>query len=261
LRASATASRASVLWALRSVPFGNTAATAIGIFVRAALPRAVRVAEIDVQAVSIFSRACCTSPPPDPRSATSELLRQAGDRARDAVADCSAHARPAQARSSRERLRRAPPSAQVQQHREPRRASTSVPIAELSNPRMRSPSSARHYPISDLRWALADHDLGTNERLAPSAGSRPWHAQCPPSAQTGVSSRRRAPRLARKATGKWLVLMRIVSSCGSRAVSDGNLLRLHAEPTADPADVRSATFPGHRRTGNRSPTRRYDHAG
>jgi len=131
-----------VLWALRSVPFGNTAATAIGIFVRAALPRAVRVAEIDVQA-RVDLQPCMLRHlrPLIPGQRPSELLRQAGDRAvmlsRTASAPCPASAGPFFTRASTPcSAIRGKCSSIV--NRVVR--STSVPIAELSNPRMRSPS-------------------------------------------------------------------------------------------------------------------------
>jgi len=124
LRASATASRASVLWALRSVPFGKYCRNSPLYFRSCRAARAVRVAEIDVQA-RVDLQPCMLRHlrPLIPGQRPSELLRQAGDRARDAVADCLS-AMPGQRRpvlhASVYAVLRHP--RQVQQHREPRRA-------------------------------------------------------------------------------------------------------------------------------------------
>src|SRR4051812_49922153 len=78
--------------------------------------------------------------------------------------------------------------------------STSVPIAELPNPTMRSPSqwpgtarsaasapppAAGPGPIGRLDRTLADQDLGRDAGLAPFAAARPRHPQGPPGAQAG----------------------------------------------------------------------------
>ena len=64
--------------------------------------------------------------------------------------------------------------------------STSVPIAELPSPRMRSPSQC---PGTARSSASAGRSLimtsGATMRLAPPAAPRPWHAQRPPGAQAG----------------------------------------------------------------------------
>src|SRR5215213_9745718 len=59
-----------------------------GVLVRAALPRAVRIAEVDLNA-SVDPQLCVLRHlrPLIPRQRPSELLRQGGDRARDGVAD------------------------------------------------------------------------------------------------------------------------------------------------------------------------------
>lgn len=45
-------------------------------------------------------------------------------------------------------------------------------------------SVARHSPISDIRWALADHDLRHDERFASPTTACPRHTSRPPGAQT-----------------------------------------------------------------------------
>ena len=89
LRAAATAARSSAVCLLRSVPFGKYCLTqAVGVFVRAALPRALRVAEVDGQASvdaqpCVLSHLCSLVPCQRP----AELLGQGRDRRSDRVPD------------------------------------------------------------------------------------------------------------------------------------------------------------------------------
>ena len=61
--------------------------------------------------------------------------------------------------------------------------STSMPIAELSNPRIRSVT--RHSPVVHFCWPLADHDLRYDESFTPTVAARSRNAQRPPGAQAG----------------------------------------------------------------------------
>jgi len=197
LRASATASRASVLWALRSVPFGKYCRNSPLVF--SFVPRCTGCAgRRNRRPGPCRSSAvhAATSPPPDPRSATVGAAPASCDRARDAVADCLS-AMPGQRRpvlhASVYAVLRHP--RQVQQHREPRRALTSVPIAELSNPRMRSPSQ---WPGTTRSATSAGRSLimisGTmNDLPRPRVRARGTRNARPVRRQA-VSSRRRAPR-------------------------------------------------------------------
>ena len=77
--------------------------------------------------------------------------------------------------------------------------STSVPMAELPEPRIRSPSQwpgtarsaasapvgLRRHPSGGASLALADQDARINEASALPAAARPRHAQRPPGAQAG----------------------------------------------------------------------------
>ena len=63
--------------------------------------------------------------------------------------------------------------------------STSVPIAELRTPRIRSPHRVcGHCPVIGLGRSFADEDLGCDEGAAPLAGPRSGEPQRSPASQT-----------------------------------------------------------------------------
>ncbi len=115
---------------------------------------------------------------------------------------------------------------------------------------------ARHRPVGHLRRAFADHDLGDNEGLAPSAAALPWHAQRPPRAQAGRQlAPQRAPALHVKRLVDGLVADPhgvVVREVEPQAVSD-----LLWAPPPGPAPVLPTpmppALPRHHRPGRRSP--------
>ncbi len=122
----------------------------------------------------------------------------------------------------------------------------------------------RHRPVGRLRRALAGHDLGGNERLAPSAAARPRHAQRPPSAQ---ASRKLAPQCAPALHVKRLVDGLVADPHGRdlgkvEPQAPGDLLRA---PRLAPAPrlprPMPATLPGHNRPRHRGPAWSSNHAG
>ena len=160
----------------------------VGVLVGGPLPRAVRIAEVDLHA--------CVDPEPRmfghfgalvPGQRPPQLLGQGGDRADDGVAHglgamtgqggSVLHAgRGAMARHAR----------QVQQHGEARGA--------LHQPADRRAAEAEdqvsfpmagHGSVGRFRRTLADHDLGRDEALAPPACARPRDPQRPAAAQAG----------------------------------------------------------------------------
>src|SRR3954452_12270868 len=160
----------------------------VDVLIRAALPGAVGIAEVDLEtSVDAQEGVLAHLGPLSPGHRLPQWLGQGGDRAGDGVAHrlgampgerrpvLGAHAA-AMARHGR----------QVKQDREPRRAlhqgadgGTAQAEDEVLLP------VARHRPILRLRRALAEQDLGGEAGLAPSAAARPRHPQRPPGAQAG----------------------------------------------------------------------------
>src|SRR4051794_41009977 len=160
----------------------------VGVLVRAALPGAVGIAEVDLHAsIDPQLRVLAQLRSLIPGQRASQLFGQGGDRARDGVAHrlspmpgergpvLGAHAA-AMARHA----------GQVKQDGEPRRA-----LHQRANRRAAQPHDevplpvARHGPIGRLGRTLADQDLGRDAGPAPFAAARPRHPQGPPGAQAG----------------------------------------------------------------------------
>ena len=116
---------------------------------------------------------------------------------------------------------------------------------------------ARHGAISCLRRALADHDLGRDEGLAPPARARSRHPQHPPGTQAGRQlAAQRATTLNEQSLIDGFMADAhglIVREVDRQAAS--NLLRAPGvcPPSILPRSM-PAAFPAHSRAGNRSPT-------
>jgi hypothetical protein len=88
LSAAATAARSSGLWRARSVPLESTGTAAHGVLVGAALPGALRVAEVHLNAtVDPELRVLGDLGALIPCQQTTQLLGQFGDRGSDRVAN------------------------------------------------------------------------------------------------------------------------------------------------------------------------------
>jgi hypothetical protein len=155
LRAAATAARSSGSWTLRSVPLGKYWRSRRLVFsVRAALPGAVRIAEIDLQTgVDPQLRVLCHFRTLVPGQRPLQLLRQGDDGARDGVAD-----RFGPVPCERGAVLGAWPQAapghgrQVEQQGEPRGAlHQGADGRAAQRPRIRSPSSGPAPPDPQLR--------------------------------------------------------------------------------------------------------------
>ena len=150
---------------------------AVGVFVRAALPRALRVAEVDGQASvdaqpCVLSHLCSLVPCQRP----AELLGQGRDRRSDRVPDGFGTV-------SSQRWTVLGPglvvfikAGEVGQRREP-----GGPLDQRSDRRTAQPQDQVAFLVPGngavvcLGRPLAEHDLGVNERLAPSAGTCSRH--------------------------------------------------------------------------------------
>ena len=169
----------------------------VGVLIRAALPRALRIAEIDRQACvdaqpRMPSHFCALVP----RQRAAQIFRQRRDRSGNRVTDgfrsvpgecgtvldpkpfgVSAHAR------------------QMQQHREARRA-----LDQGADRGAVQPEDQITLPMPGNRAvlgfgrALGDHELGVHERLATRFRARPRDPQCAAGRKQATSSRRSAPR-------------------------------------------------------------------
>src|ERR1700733_943416 len=160
----------------------------VGVLVGAALPWAVRIAEIDLDA-SVDLQACVLSHLSSliPGQRSTQLLRQGDYRSSNGVAhrlgamssECGSilHASlVAMIRHARQVQQKSEAWHALNQGAEGGTAKTQD---EITFP------VARHSPINCLRWTLADHDLGRDEGLAPPARTRSRYPQRPPSAQAG----------------------------------------------------------------------------
>src|SRR5690554_5901170 len=86
--------------------------------------------------------------------------------------------------------------------------STRVPIAGLEPEYQVAFPVAGHYPVSDLGWPLGDHDLGSDELLAPLGGSGTGNPQRPAGPQASRSEERRVGKGCRS---RWSPEARMVS--------------------------------------------------
>src|SRR3954464_10054667 len=239
----------------------------VGVLVRAALPRGMRVTEVDLQTrLDPQPRVLRHLRPLVPGQRAPQLLRQARDRARDRIAH-RLRAVPGQRRPvllarcrAVARHRR-----QVEQYREPRRAlderadrGTPQPEDEVALP------VARHRPVLRLRRPLADQDLGRDEGLAPSTGACPRHPQRPSGAQAGgqlAAQRAATLDVERLVDGLVADPHRLVAG-RVEPRTPGDLLRPpgHAPAPVLPSPV-PPPLPGHGRPGHRGPARSDDGAG
>src|SRR5882757_6362416 len=236
----------------------------VGVLVGAALPWAVRIAEIDLDA-SIDLQACVLSHLSSliPGQRSTQLLRQGDNRLCNGVAH-----RLCTMSSERGSVLHAGLVAmvrhawQVQQQREARHTfnqgadrGTANTQDEVAFP------VARYGPINCLRWTLADHDLGRDEGLAPPARTRSRCPQCPPSTQASCQlAAQRATALHEQrlidgfmADAHGLIVREVDRQAAS------NLLRAPGvcPPPMLPRSV-PAAFPVHSRARSRSTTRSDD---
>src|SRR5262249_9527720 len=160
----------------------------VGVLVRSALPRAVRVTEVDRQpSIDAELRVLSHLGPLVPGERPTELFGQRSDHPGDLVADSLGAV-------TSERwavlhpwlLTAAVHWRKVQQHREPGGA-----LHEGTNRGLVQPDDqvtfpvARYRPLGDFGWPLGDHDLRGDELLAAALRACPGYPQRAPSAQTG----------------------------------------------------------------------------
>src|SRR6476620_5461086 len=238
----------------------------IGVLVAAALPWAVRIAEVDLYA-GVKLEACMLGhfSALIPSQRPTQFLRQGDDRARNGVAHrlgtmsgewgSVLHAN---------LMAMAGHTGQMQQQGE-------AGCALHQGAHCGTPKTEDEIPfpmtwygtIGDFCRTLADHDLGRDEGLAAAARARPRRAQHPAAAQAGrqlaaqcaspLHEQRLVDRLMADAHGL------IVWEVDRQAA--GELLRT---PGVCPSPVLprpvSAAFPGHRRAGNSRAARGHDGA-
>src|SRR3954454_17242060 len=150
----------------------------VGVLVRAALPGAVGIAEVDLDAcVDLQARVLGHLGALIPGQRSSQLFGYGDDRAPDGVAHrlspMPGERGPVLGARSVTVARHA---GQVEQDREPRRALHQGADRRTAQPQDEVPLPvARPRPIGRLRRALADQDLGGEAGLAPSAAARPRH--------------------------------------------------------------------------------------
>src|SRR5215212_7534152 len=239
----------------------------VGVLVRAALPRAVGVAEVDLNA-GLDPQLCVLAHlrPLIPGQRPPQPLGQGGDRAGDGVADrlgaVPGERGPVPHAGAEIVARHA---RQVEQDREPRRAFHQGADGRAAQPQDEVPLPvARHRPVGRLRRALGDHDLGGHEGLAPAAAARPRHPRRPPGAQAGrqlAAQRAAVLHVQRLVDGLVADAHRpVVGKVEPQAAGD-----LFRAPRRGPAPVLptpvSATLPGHDRSGNSPSVRSDDQTG
>src|SRR3954447_4467964 len=160
----------------------------IGVLIRAALPGAVGIAEVDLKTgVDPQAGVLAHLRSLIPGQRLPQLLGQGGDRAREGVAH-RLGAMPGERRPvlGAHAAAMTCHGRQVKQDREPRRALHQGADRRAAQPQDEIPLPvARHGPILCLCRTLADQDLGGDAGFASSAGPRPWHPQRPPGAQAG----------------------------------------------------------------------------
>ena len=168
--------------------FGEVLAEqAIGVLVRAALPRAVGVTEEDRHAgldtqLSMLGHLGTLVP----GKGSAELLREGRDRSDDGIPDRLG----AMAGQSRAVVRARPAMAlhagQVEEHREPGGALDERPDRRTVQPKDKVTFPvAGHGSVVCFSRSFADHDLGRDELLAAPLGPGSRHTQRPPGPQTG----------------------------------------------------------------------------
>src|SRR5271170_1487049 len=238
----------------------------VGVLVGAALPWAVRIAEVDLHTrvdldACVLSHLCSLVPSQRP----TQLLRQGDDRARDGVAHrvgtmsgeggSVLHASvTAMARHARQVQQQSESSRALHQCADRRTAKTQD---EVSFP------MARHGAIGCFRWTLADHDLGRDEGLASSARARPRYPERPPGAQ---ARRQLAPQRASSLNEQRLIDGFMANAHGLivREVDRESAGYLLWAPGVCPPPIlppsMSTAFPGHGRAGHKSPARSDDDA-
>ena len=119
----------------------------------------------------------------------------------------------------------------------------------------------RHNAIKCFRRTLADHDIGRYEGLDSPARASPRHSQHPPRTQAGrqlAAQRTSALNEQRLINGLMADAHRLIVREVDRQAA-GDLLRAPGvcPPAVLPRPMPTA-FPGHGRTGNRSPARSDD---
>ncbi|EDP61099.1 Integrase, catalytic region [alpha proteobacterium BAL199] len=237
---------------------------AVGVFVGSSLPRAVRIAEVDLDAcidlqVNMLGHLDTLVPGQRP----AELFRQGHDRADNGVPNrlgtMASERRPVLHTWRAAVVRHA---RQVQQHCEPCRAldegadgRTAQPEDKVSLPVSRDGS------VSDFRRTLADHDLGRDEGLASSPRARSRHPQSPPRAQ---ASRQLAPQCAPALNEERLVDGFVADAHGLvvREVEPQAASDLLRAPCPGPSPIlpraMPSAFPRYRRAGDQGATRSDD---
>ena len=155
------------------------------------------------------------------------------------------------------------PGPRVQQHGEPRRALHEGADGRAAQPQDQIPLPVTgDRPIGRLRRTLADHDLGGDEGLAPSACARPWHTQRPSGSQAGgqlAAQRPAALNVQRLVNGLVTDAHRLVTGeVEPQPACDLFRAPRRGPPSALPAPG-PAALPADGRSRDRRPVRRTDH--